>query len=97
MGESNPHSPIDAGYGALIDFLSVSAPSLRGAARSALNSNGAAPIAQGIEQDGPNVKVGGSIPSGGTFIHHAHAAVECGYHLNSRPESDSRMQVIRGL
>jgi hypothetical protein len=26
----------------------------------------AAPIAQGIEQDGPNVKVGGSIPSGGT-------------------------------
>src|SRR5260370_21085358 len=27
----------------------------------------AAPIAQGIEQDGPNVKVGGSIPSGGTF------------------------------
>jgi hypothetical protein len=26
----------------------------------------AAPVAQGIEQDGPNVKVGGSIPSGGT-------------------------------
>src|SRR5690348_9925556 len=26
-----------------------------------------APVAQGIEQDGPNVKVGGSIPSGGTF------------------------------
>jgi hypothetical protein len=25
-----------------------------------------APVAQGIEQDGPNVKVGGSIPSGGT-------------------------------
>lgn len=24
-------------------------------------------VAQGIEQDGPNVKVGGSIPSGGTF------------------------------
>lgn len=23
-------------------------------------------VAQGIEQDGPNVKVGGSIPSGGT-------------------------------
>jgi hypothetical protein len=25
-----------------------------------------APVAQGIEQDGPNVKVGGSIPSAGT-------------------------------
>jgi hypothetical protein len=24
-------------------------------------------VAQGIEQDGPNVKVGGSIPSGGTI------------------------------
>src|SRR6202521_6491046 len=28
----------------------------------------AAPVAQGIEQDGPNVKVGGSIPSGGTYV-----------------------------
>jgi hypothetical protein len=28
----------------------------------------AAPVAQGIEQDGPNVKVGGSIPSGGTSL-----------------------------
>jgi hypothetical protein len=28
---------------------------------------GIAPVAQGIEQDGPNVKVGGSIPSGGTI------------------------------
>jgi hypothetical protein len=39
-----------------------------GAARSALiHFERAAPIAQGIEQDGPNVKVGGSIPSGGTY------------------------------
>src|SRR5690348_10701481 len=37
-------------------------------AESEVNHNsypvGAAPVAQGIEQDGPNVKVGGSIPSG---------------------------------
>ena len=31
-----------------------------------------APVAQGIEQDGPNVKVGGSIPSGGTIWKHMH-------------------------
>ena len=39
----------------------------------------AAPVAQGIEQDGPNVKVGGSIPSGGTslFLHQSVEALAC--------------------
>jgi hypothetical protein len=27
-----------------------------------------APVAQWIEQDGPNVKAGGSIPSGGAYV-----------------------------
>jgi hypothetical protein len=35
-------------------------------APDSIDFHGAAPVAQGIEQDGPNVKVGGSIPSGGT-------------------------------
>src|SRR6266568_4378675 len=35
-----------------------------------LDSLGAARVAQGIEQDAPNVKVGGSIPSAGTTVGH---------------------------
>ena len=38
------------------------------AGRTESKSNEPAPVAQWIEQDGPNVKVGGSIPSGGAFL-----------------------------
>jgi hypothetical protein len=39
----------------------------RGATTLAVDFSRHALVAQGIEQDGPNVKVGGSIPSGGTI------------------------------
>ncbi len=37
----------------------------------------AARVAQGIEQDGPNVKVGGSIPSAGTMLDDSTSCESC--------------------